>query len=106
MVITICRQNSDSPSGRIFLRIFDKESTQPLETANAFATEAMFEETQILKTHLWILGTVASSAPFIGLLGTVVGAQSQKARSTPTRCNIKFASCATLSFPRVVRGED
>ena len=33
----------------------------------------MFEETQILKKNLWILGTVASSAPFIGLLGTVVG---------------------------------
>src|SRR5262249_36887450 len=32
-----------------------------------------FEETQKLKKHLWILGTVASSAPFIGLLGTVVG---------------------------------
>jgi biopolymer transport protein ExbB/TolQ len=33
----------------------------------------MFEETQKLRKHLWILGTVASSAPFIGLLGTVVG---------------------------------
>jgi len=33
----------------------------------------MFEETQNLKKNLWILGTVASSAPFIGLLGTVVG---------------------------------
>src|SRR5262249_23253512 len=33
----------------------------------------MFKETQKLKKHLWILGTVASSAPFIGLLGTVVG---------------------------------
>ncbi len=32
----------------------------------------MFEETQKLKKHLWILGTVASSAPFIGLLGTVI----------------------------------
>jgi biopolymer transport protein ExbB len=73
LAIAICRQNSDSPAGRIFLRIFDKETSQPLETANAFATEAMFEETQILKKHLWILGTVASSAPFIGLLGTVVG---------------------------------
>jgi biopolymer transport protein ExbB len=73
LAIAICRQNSDSPAGRIFLRIFDKEASQPLETANAFATEAMFEETQILKKHLWILGTVASSAPFIGLLGTVVG---------------------------------
>jgi biopolymer transport protein ExbB len=73
LAIAICRQNSDSPAGRIFLRIFAKETNQPLETANAFATEAMFEETQILKKHLWILGTVASSAPFIGLLGTVVG---------------------------------
>jgi biopolymer transport protein ExbB len=33
----------------------------------------MFEETQKMKKHLWVLGTVASSAPFIGLLGTVVG---------------------------------
>jgi biopolymer transport protein ExbB/TolQ len=33
----------------------------------------MFEETQKLRKHLWILGTVASSAPFIGLLGTVIG---------------------------------
>jgi biopolymer transport protein ExbB len=73
LAIAICRQNSDSPAGRIFLRIFDKETSQPFETTNAFANEAMFEETQILRKHLWILGTVASSAPFIGLLGTVVG---------------------------------
>jgi len=73
LAIAICRQNSDSPAGRIFLRIFDRETSQPLEAVNAFATEAMFEETQILKKNLWILGTVASSAPFIGLLGTVVG---------------------------------
>jgi biopolymer transport protein ExbB len=26
-----------------------------------------------MKKNLWILGTVASSAPFIGLLGTVIG---------------------------------
>lgn len=73
LAIAICRQNSDSPAARIFLRIFDKGTSQPLEAVNAFATEAMFEETQILKKNLWILGTVASSAPFIGLLGTVVG---------------------------------
>ena len=73
LAVAICRQNSNSPAGRIFLRIFDKETNQPLETTNAFATEAMFEETQILKKNLWILGTVASSAPFIGLLGTVIG---------------------------------
>lgn len=32
------------------------------------------KETQtILKRYLWMLGTVASSAPFVGLFGTVVG---------------------------------
>ena len=73
LAVAICRQNSHSPAGRIFLKILDKEESRQLETANTFATEAMFEETQNLRKHLWILGTVASSAPFIGLLGTVVG---------------------------------
>ena len=73
LAIAICRQNSHSPAGRIFLNILDREAGQHLDAASAFATEAMFEETQQLKKHLWILGTVASSAPFIGLLGTVVG---------------------------------
>ena len=73
LAIAICRQNANSPAGRIFLNMLDKGEIQQLETTNTFANEAMFEETQNLKKHLWILGTVASSAPFIGLLGTVVG---------------------------------
>jgi biopolymer transport protein ExbB/TolQ len=35
--------------------------------------ERRFEEMEQLKRPLWILGTVASSAPFIGLFGTVIG---------------------------------
>lgn len=73
LALAICRQNNNSPAGRIFLNVFDKEGQLGLDTANAFANEAMFEETQNLRKNLWILGTVASSAPFIGLLGTVVG---------------------------------
>ncbi len=73
LAVAICRQNSHCPAGRIFLNILDKDSNQRLEVANNVATEAMFEEAQRLKKNLWILGTVASSAPFIGLLGTVVG---------------------------------
>ena len=73
LAIAICKQNAHSPAGRIFLNILDREAGQRLEVTNNFAAEAMFEETQKLKKHLWILGTVASSAPFIGLLGTVVG---------------------------------
>lgn len=73
LAVAMCRQNSHCPAGRIFLRVIQGEEKQGKESASAFATEAMFEETQKLKKHLWILGTVASSAPFIGLLGTVVG---------------------------------
>jgi biopolymer transport protein ExbB len=73
LAIAICKQNSQSPAARIFLNVLEKEGSQGLDTASTLATEAMFEETQKLKKHLWILGTVASSAPFIGLLGTVVG---------------------------------
>jgi biopolymer transport protein ExbB len=72
LAIAICKQNSQCPAGRIYLNVLDREAAG-LEAANNLATEAMFEETQKLKKHLWILGTVASSAPFIGLLGTVVG---------------------------------
>jgi biopolymer transport protein ExbB len=73
LAIAICKQNSQSPAARIFLNVLERDGGQGAETASTLATEAMFEETQKLKKHLWILGTVASSAPFIGLLGTVVG---------------------------------
>jgi biopolymer transport protein ExbB len=73
LAIAICQQNAHSPAGRIFLNTLNQEGHPTADAANAFATEAMFEETQKLKKHLWILGTVSSSAPFIGLLGTVVG---------------------------------
>src|SRR5262245_41364560 len=46
LAVAICKQNSQSPAARIFLNILDKDGSQRLETANAFATEAMFEETQ------------------------------------------------------------
>ena len=73
LAIAICKQNSNCPAGRIFLNILERENGGRPEFASGVATETMFEETQKLKKHLWILGTVASSAPFIGLLGTVVG---------------------------------
>lgn len=73
LAIAICKQNSNCPAGRIFLNVLERDNGARSEAANSAATEAMFEETQRLKKHLWILGTVASSAPFIGLLGTVVG---------------------------------
>ncbi|HKY08638.1 MAG TPA: MotA/TolQ/ExbB proton channel family protein [Candidatus Binatia bacterium] len=73
LAIAICKQNAHCPAGRIFLNVLERDGGARSDVASTAATEAMFEETQRLKKHLWILGTVASSAPFIGLLGTVVG---------------------------------
>lgn len=46
---------------------FDKESWEQKIERN------LLETRQGLKKFLWILGTIGSSAPFIGLFGTVVG---------------------------------
>ena len=73
LAVVICKQNTDCPVGRIILNILNHDSSARPEMTNSIAAEAMFEEGQRLKKNLWILGTVASSAPFIGLLGTVVG---------------------------------
>ena len=73
LALVICKQHSDCPVGRIMLSILSHDSDTRPEATNGVANEAMFEEAQRLKKNLWILGTVASSAPFIGLLGTVVG---------------------------------
>jgi biopolymer transport protein ExbB/TolQ len=73
LAIVICKQSSDCPVGRIMLSILNHDTANRPEMTNSIAAEAMFEEAQRLKKNLWVLGTVASSAPFIGLLGTVVG---------------------------------
>jgi biopolymer transport protein ExbB len=73
LAIVMCKQHSDCPVGRIVLNILNHDTASRPELTNSVAVEAMFEEAQRLKKNLWILGTVASSAPFIGLLGTVVG---------------------------------
>ena len=73
LAIAICKQNSHSPAAPDFLECFGKRRKPRARHSEHVCYEAMFEETQKLKKHLWILGTVASSAPFIGLLGTVVG---------------------------------
>jgi len=43
------------------------------EELNDKISRRMSETTQGLKSNLWILGTIGSSAPFVGLFGTVLG---------------------------------
>jgi biopolymer transport protein ExbB len=62
-----------TPAGRTFLDLMRQSTVLAPEQLDQLAAERRFEEMERLKGSLWMLGTVASSAPFIGLFGTVVG---------------------------------
>jgi biopolymer transport protein ExbB len=61
------------PAGRVFSELVRQGGTLDSDELADLGAERRFEEMEQLKRPLWILGTVASSAPFIGLFGTVVG---------------------------------
>jgi len=60
-------------AGRVFVDLMRQSGALPVEELDQVSAERRFEEMERLKGSLWVLGTVASSAPFIGLFGTVVG---------------------------------
>ena len=62
-----------SAPGRVFAEVVRQGGTLDADELAELGAERRFEEMEQLKRPLWILGTVASSAPFIGLFGTVVG---------------------------------
>jgi biopolymer transport protein ExbB len=58
--------------GKSYLVVFE-DRDMPLEKWQ-FKMTRRLKETQLgMKKYLWVLGTIGSSAPFIGLFGTVVG---------------------------------
>jgi biopolymer transport protein ExbB/TolQ len=61
------------PAGRIYKEVLRHTGDLPIDDLEQLASERRFEEIERLKGLLWVLGTVASSAPFIGLFGTVIG---------------------------------
>jgi len=61
------------PAGRVLADVLRQSGALPIEQLEQVGAERRFEELEHLKRPLWILGTVASSAPFIGLFGTVIG---------------------------------
>jgi biopolymer transport protein ExbB len=61
------------PAGRVFAEVVRQAGSMTPDELGEIGAERRFEEMEQLKRPLWILGTVASSAPFIGLFGTVVG---------------------------------
>jgi len=61
------------PARRVFGDVLEAAPSAPLPDLERVADERQFEEVQASGTYLWVLGTIGSSAPFIGLFGTVIG---------------------------------
>jgi biopolymer transport protein ExbB/TolQ len=67
----LCETGND-PLGEVFgrgLRVYGKTPQKTTEAVGSQRTVALAG----FKRYLWALGTVGSSAPFVGLFGTVVG---------------------------------
>ncbi len=58
---------------RVYGDVLEAAPTAPLPDLERIADERQFEEIEASGAYLWILGTIGSSAPFIGLFGTVLG---------------------------------
>lgn len=69
----VSQQQGLKPAGRIFSDVLARHHSDSLEYLADLTEEKRFEELEAMKGPLWFLGTVGSSAPFIGLLGTVIG---------------------------------
>lgn len=66
----LCRSQVP-PLSEVFLSALDTQKTR--EQAERATDRNRVRLTGMLKKNLWILGTIGSASPFIGLLGTVVG---------------------------------
>jgi len=62
-----------TPAGRIFSDVLARHQSDSMDYLSNLTEDKRFEELEALRGPLWVLGTVSSSAPFIGLFGTVVG---------------------------------
>ncbi len=71
--LSVCNKHRKSVQARLYHSILAEERpANPIDVSEKLE-ESRYEEVQDLKQNIWILGTIGSSAPFIGLFGTVVG---------------------------------
>ena|SRR5438105_318983 len=67
------RRHRLCPARRVFGDVLAAAPTAAIPELERVADERQFEEIEASGSYLWILGTIGSSAPFIGLFGTVLG---------------------------------
>ncbi len=72
----LCATHARVPTSRILMTALDrlnaKDAAQRVHWREAMERKRLLEN-QELKSYLWILGTIGTASPFIGLLGTVIG---------------------------------
>ena len=61
------------PARRVYAELLSASPEAPLTELEWVADERQFEAVQGCGAYLWMLGTIGSAAPFIGLFGTVMG---------------------------------
>jgi biopolymer transport protein ExbB/TolQ len=71
--LATAQQQQKTPAGRVFRDVIAQQDGESLEYLAEVVEDRRFEEIEALKGEIWVLGTVGVSAPFIGLLGTVIG---------------------------------
>ncbi len=71
--LATARDQDKAPAGRIFRDVLSQQDGESLEYLSEVCEDRRYEEAEALKGTIWVLGTVGVSAPFIGLLGTVIG---------------------------------
>jgi biopolymer transport protein ExbB len=73
---TLCRSHADLPTSVLLQtaldRIYAKDKRLQKNWVEALDRKRLVLN-QELRKNLWVLGTIGSSAPFIGLAGTVIG---------------------------------
>jgi biopolymer transport protein ExbB len=67
------RGHPTGPAQRVFGDLLATGPATGREDLERIADNRQFEEIQGCGAYLWILGTIGSSAPFVGLFGTVMG---------------------------------
>jgi biopolymer transport protein ExbB len=70
---TIQSSMNTSPAARVYAPLIPLFGHSSVDDLLEYGERRRLDEVRRLKGNIWLLGTVAASAPFIGLLGTVIG---------------------------------
>ncbi len=72
-VATLIASNDREPLSMLLTPLIERARTGGIDELHILADGLRMDVVRRLRRGIWLLGTIASAAPFIGLFGTVVG---------------------------------